>query len=80
MDNVENSKEKPFPISYLFKELGYVDPCPNLGKWNKKAIKLRKEAKSKFNISQFKIGSYQEYEWDGYIKKPLYFYQGLYYG
>lgn len=43
-------------LSQLLTILGYVDPYPNAGKWNKKAQKARRAAIDKLNIEQYRIG------------------------
>lgn len=66
-------------ISTLFERLGYKDPCPKKGRNNKIAMKLRRDEKAKYNIKQYQIGSRKVYEAGGYIKVPLYEYEGIQY-
>jgi len=66
-------------IAALLDVLGYINPCPNAGKWNKKAQKLRSEALLKLNLKQYQVGSAKEYEGGGYIKVAVYEYEGVLY-
>jgi hypothetical protein len=67
------------PISELLQKLGYKDPCPERGRNNKKAIKQRREAISKLNLEQYRIGSTKDYDGDGYFTTPVYEYNGVKY-
>lgn len=66
-------------LSQLLTILGYVDPYPNAGKWNKKAQKARRAAIDKLNIEQYRIGSYADSFEDGYIRVPIYEYKNVKY-
>lgn len=67
------------PISKLLDRLGYVDPCPKRGKHNKAAIKLRRAAIEALNLEQYRVGTATEWDKDGYIKVPVYEYEGIRY-
>lgn len=72
-------KDKPLPLKELLDKLGYVDPCPDMGKHNKLAIRKRARAIKALNIKQFMVGQQKVQEFDGYTFKPLYRYDGVLY-
>ena len=59
--------------------LGYVDPYPKAGRWNKKAQKTRQKEVAKIDLKRYQVHSTQEWDKDGYIKVPVYEYNGIKY-
>jgi len=66
-------------VDELLYLLGYVDPYPKAGKWNKKAQKARALEARKINLKQYQVHSTTEWDKDGYIKVPVYEYNGIKY-
>ena len=67
------------PIEELCLILGYKDPVPNAGKWNKSAMKKRSEAKKRLELWRYRVGKRSEPFEDGYIQADVYEYNGVKY-
>lgn len=86
------TKENPELLSNLIHilKLDYLPPKPSYKDVKKgkitgiefqKLMDERNEIKKerKHYLRQFQVGSYRDYEGDGYFNKPLYLYEGKYY-
>lgn len=68
--------------SELLTLMGYVDPCPDKGRCNKKARAIRHAVARPINkkIEKFRRGTITEDAGGGsYYKTPVYFYNGVWY-
>ncbi len=85
-----NSKDNPIPVRVLKEKLNIIDKHINIPRGTKKKnyslyLKLKKERDDiNMNIIKalkpYRIGTYKEWEGDGYFNSPLYLYDGNYYG
>ena len=69
------------PIGVLIEKLGYIDPCPELGKCNKKARKMRSDTFKPIakELKKYSNGTIQEDDGGAYYKVGTYFYKGVWY-
>jgi hypothetical protein len=84
------SKENPNPISELIALLGLPVGKKRLPRGISKMPRQQQmELRRNFNaarrkkieaLKKYKVGTYKEWEGDGYFKSSLYLYNGVYYG
>jgi hypothetical protein len=90
---MSNHKDNPESLSVLMDKLGIVLPKRRITMTmvNKKKITLKEyqRAQNKWKhecreqlkkLHPYYVGTYKDWEGDGYFTKPVYYYEGIFYG